>query len=308
LGSSTNEKGIKMKEKIEAAVWGSFIADALALGVHWVYNTRVIDKKFGRVDGYQDPLTSYHKGKKAGEQTHFGDQMLVLLESVAAVNGFDLIDFSGRWRELFESYNGYFDGATKETLQHLSDGRDINSCGSSSDDLAGASRLAPLFWVYPQNQEALVAAVQKQTAFTHNHADVIAAAEFLARTTAAVLAGANPLAAVENVVSDYFKGSAIETLVADGLDSRELDTRQAIADFGQACSTDETLPGVMHLLARYTDDFKEALVENIMAGGDSAARGMPVAMILGAHLGMDAIPESWLVGLAARKRIAQLLA
>jgi ADP-ribosylglycohydrolase len=234
--------------------------------------------------------------------------MLVLLESVAAVNGFDLIDFSGRWRELFESYNGYFDGATKETLQHLSDGRDINSCGSSSDDLAGASRLAPLFWVYPQNQEALVAAVQKQTAFTHNHADVIAAAEFLARTTAAVLAGANPLAAVENVVSDYFKGSAIETLVADGLDSRELDTRQAIADFGQACSTDETLPGVMHLLARYTDDFKEALVENIMAGGDSAARGMPVAMILGAHLGMDAIPESWLVGLAARKRIAQLLA
>jgi ADP-ribosylglycohydrolase len=53
-----------MKEKIEAAVWGSFIADALALGVHWVYNTRVIDKKFGRVDGYQDPLTSYHKGKK----------------------------------------------------------------------------------------------------------------------------------------------------------------------------------------------------------------------------------------------------
>jgi len=41
-----------MKDKIKAAVLGSFIADALALGVHWVYNTRVIDKKFGRIDGY----------------------------------------------------------------------------------------------------------------------------------------------------------------------------------------------------------------------------------------------------------------
>jgi hypothetical protein len=31
----------------KAAVWGAFAADALSLGVHWVYNTGVIDKKFG---------------------------------------------------------------------------------------------------------------------------------------------------------------------------------------------------------------------------------------------------------------------
>ena len=262
-----------MNDRIKAAVLGAFIGDAIALGVHWVYNTGVIDKKFGRIDGYLDPLTSHHKGKRAGEQTHFGDQMLILMESVAAVQGFDLTDFARRWRQMFETYTGYFDSATKDTLQNLSAGKDIFSCGSSSDELAGASRIAPLFPVYPDDPEGLVAAAKGQTAFTHNHVDVIAAVEFLARMTAAVLDGAHPLEAVNTVLDSYFKGSDIETLVEDGLDSREMDTRQVIADFGQACSTESVLPGVIHLVARYTDDFEKALVENIMAGGDSAARG-----------------------------------
>ena len=70
----------------KAAVVGAFVADALSLGVHWVYNTGVIDKKFGRVDRYYDPLTSYHKGKRAGDFTHYGDQMLVLLESLSGAD------------------------------------------------------------------------------------------------------------------------------------------------------------------------------------------------------------------------------
>ena len=38
-----------MKEKPKAMVLASLAADALALGVHWIYSTHVIDKKFGRV-------------------------------------------------------------------------------------------------------------------------------------------------------------------------------------------------------------------------------------------------------------------
>ncbi|MGA2940205.1 MAG: ADP-ribosylglycohydrolase family protein, partial [Syntrophobacteraceae bacterium] len=43
-------------------------------------------------------------------------------------------------------------------------------------------------------------------------------------------------------------------------------------------------------------NLREALVENVMAGGDSAARGLVVGMILGAHLGFEAIPSEWLSG------------
>jgi ADP-ribosylglycohydrolase len=52
---------------------------------------------------------------------------------------------------------------------------------------------------------------------------------------------------------------------------------------------------------------KDVLVENVMAGGDSAARGMIAGMILGAHNGMAAIPEHWLGEMKAYEKIRQLL-
>lgn len=296
-----------MKNRINAMILGSFIADALSLGVHWVYNTNVIDKKFGRVDGYLDPLTSHHKGKKAGEQTHYGDQMMVLMESLEKDSGFDLERFARRWHQFFDTYTGYFDTATKDTLQHLSEGKGVQECGSKSDELAGASRVAPLFQWYDHDSEHLVRAARQQTAVTHNHGDVVDAAEFFVRTAARVLGGTTPLRAMREVVAEHFKESAIAALVEDGLDSCEMDTRQVIADFGQMCSVEAALPGTVHLIARYEKDFETALVENAMAGGDSAARGMPAAMILGAHHGMEAIPGAWLDGLASRERVEQFL-
>jgi len=49
------------------------------------------------------------------------------------------------------------------------------------------------------------------------------------------------------------------------------------------------------------------LVENIMAGGDSASRGLTVGMVLGAHLGLDAIPSKWLSDLKAYQEIIDLM-
>ena len=296
-----------MKNRINAMILGSFIAYALSLGVHWVYNTNVIDKKFGRVDGYLDPQTSHHKGKKAGEQTHYGDQMMVLMASLEKDSGFDLERFARRWHQFFDTYTGYFDTATKHTLQHLSEGKGVQEYGSTSDELAGASRVAPLFQWYDHDNEHLVRAARQQTAVTHNHGDVVDAAEFFVRSAAMVLEGTTPLRAMEEVVAEHFKESAIAALVEDGIDSCEMDTRQVIADFGQMCSVEAALPGTVHLIARYEKEFETALVENAMAGGDSAARGMPAAMILGAHHGMEAIPGAWLDGLASRERVEQFL-
>ena len=53
-----------MKEKPKAMVLASFAADSLALGVHWIYNTHVIDKKFGRVEHFFKPeRPTYHPTK-----------------------------------------------------------------------------------------------------------------------------------------------------------------------------------------------------------------------------------------------------
>ena len=281
-----------MTTKQKAAVVGAFVADALSLGVHWVYNTGVIDKKFGRVEQYHDPLTSYHKGKQAGDFTHYGDQMLVLLESLSGSGGFDAARFAQLWQTFFSNYDGYFDQATKTTLKNMDAGSDLTQSASTSDDLAGASRMAALVAVYADDLDHLIQASRAQTAITHNDDRVIQSADFFARTVFATLNGHSPLAAMEALNKD-FAGSPIAPLIEMGLDSRDRDTRDTIAEFGQMCSVEAGLPGAVHLIARYGDDYKAGMVENVMAGGDSSARGMMAGMILGAAHGMTAIPEAW---------------
>ena len=295
-----------MTTKQKAAVVGAFVADALSLGVHWVYNTGVIDKKFGRVEQYHDPLTSYHKGKQAGDFTHYGDQMLVLLESLSGSGGFDAARFAQLWRTFFSNYDGYFDQATKTTLKNMDAGSDLTQSASTSDDLAGASRMAALIAVYADDLDHLTQASRAQTAVTHNDDRVIQSADFFARTVFATLNGQSPLAAMEGLNKDL-AGSPIASLIEMGLDSRDRDTRETIAEFGQMCSVEAGLPGAVHLIARYGDDYKAGMVENVMAGGDSSARGMMAGMVLAAANGMTAIPEAWRSGMTASQRISTLL-
>ena len=296
-----------MTAKQQAAVWGAFVADALSLGVHWVYNTGVIDKKFGRVEHYYDPLTSFHKGKRAGDFTHYGDQMLVLLESLDKEKGFDAQRFAQSWRDLFSEYTGYFDKATKTTLENMDSGRELTQSASASDDLAGASRMAPLVGVYGDDRNQLVRTARSQTAITHGDDRVIASADFFARTVFAVLGGKEPVPAMEAVLNENFVDSDIAPLIRMGLESKDRDTRETIAEFGQMCSVEVGLPGAVHLIARHGDNFKTAMVENVMAGGDSSARGMLTGMVLAAAHGMTAIPDEWVSGLNAGERIRTIL-
>jgi ADP-ribosylglycohydrolase len=186
-------------------------------------------------------------------------------------------------------------------------GKDLTRSGSDSDDLAGASRLAALVPVCADDREQLVRTARAQTAITHNNEKVILSADFFARIVSSVLEGKSPATAMEDTLKSDFSTSPIASLIIAGLESRERDTREAIAEFGQMCSVEAGLPGTVHLVARYADDFRSALVENVMAGGDSSARGMLAGMVLGAAHGMAAIPDAWISQLTAGERIDALL-
>ncbi len=291
-----------------AMILASFAADALALGGHWVYNAAVIEKKYGILDRYEPPLgRSYHPTKQRGDFTHYGDQMLLLLEDLAVTRGFALDHFAGSWRSFFSSYDGYFDHATKDTLENFKHGATPRESGSHSTDLGGAARICPILYFYRGSQGGWLPAVRAQTAMTHNHEDVVKSAIFFSDVTRRVLAGQSPSAAVLEVVQGCQGQENIISWVNRGRESLDADTRQAIAGFGQQCATAAAFPGVIHLVLKYENDLKTALVENVMAGGDSAARGMMTGMILGAHTGMEGIPGHWLSQLRAWERITGLL-
>ncbi len=296
-----------MEDKARAMVIASFVGDSLALGAHWMYDTTEIGRRFGRVEHLLKPEpASYHPTKDRGEFTHYGDQALVLLESIASCSGFDLEDFARRWKALFEHYNGYIDKATKGTLRNFSDGKPPTGSGSASTDLAGAARIAPLVYRYRNHPEELVIHARAQTAMTHNNPMVIAGADFFARVTFKVLQGKTPTAAMTETAQESFGGTPFADWVANCLQSLEVGSHEAVANFGQSCDTRGAFPAVVHLIGKYESDLEEALIENVMAGGDSAARGMVVGMVLGAHLGLDAIPGTWLDELKPYQRILRL--
>lgn len=298
-----------MTENARTMLLASFAADALALGAHWVYDTRLIDEGPGRIRDFIKPQPpTYHPARESGELTHYGDQTLVLLRSVAECGGFEEHEFSRSWQELFHAYDGYVDGATRQTLANLAAGAPPSAAGSSSEDLAGAARLAPLVYVYRDNPERLVEAARRQTALTHNHPLVIAAAEFFARATHHALHGVPARQALERTADEAPLPAEMLEWVDLGLRSTGADTRATILEFGQACEIVQAFPATVHLIATYESRLEQGLIENVMAGGDSAGRGMAVGLILGAWQGEAAIPGDWISAMRQTEQITDLLA
>jgi ADP-ribosylglycohydrolase len=294
-----------MQENRFAAVWAAFAADALALGAHWVYDPDQIQSTHGRVEQFVSPGPgSFHTRRQAGEFTHYGDQMRILLASLAETGDFDAEDFGRRWRKTMSAYDGYMDKATKTTLANLDAGQTGPDAASASADLGGPARMAPLALRHPDDSDALAAAARAQTALTHGSPDALTAAEFLARTTVAVLGGTEPVPAMRQVAAmDPFQATRLPDWVELGVAAADQDGISAIGHFGRACETVMVFPGAVQLIARHPQNLREALIQSVMAGGDSASRGMMVGLILGAHLGVTAIPPEWIEGLAQREAI-----
>ena len=297
-----------MHAKAAAAVWGALTADALALGAHWIYDTARIDSEIGRVDRLMaPPPNSFHATKNAGEFTHYGDQTLVLLASLAKSGEFRSETYASDWQALFADYRGYFDHATKDTLKNIEAGRAPRDAGSGSTDLSGAARIAPLACLYANDVQTLVDGARAQTSLTHNAPDVVDSAELFARTLGRVLGGQPPLEALKTVQREHFDRPPFDRWMADGLASAATPTRSAIKGFGQMCDVRAGFPGVVHLIAAYPDQYEKALMANVMAGGDSAARGMLAGTILGAGVGLAGIPARWRDALASKDQIQGLL-
>jgi ADP-ribosylglycohydrolase len=297
--SNCNYYFISMKkEKRKAIIFGALAADSLSLGSHWVYNIRAIEKRLGRPAELTDPIVStFHPNRKKGEFTHYGDQVLWLLEHLADKGGYDSAAFFEQWKENMKSYDGYMDHASKDTLES---GR-----ASEMDDLAGAGRTSALASLYLDDPEALADAAEDQAMLTHNNPLVADVSRFFSYL---LFEEEGMEHALETVLKkESWKSKALAKGVEAGIASAGKDTSEVIEAFGQMCSAEKALPATVHLLVSYPDDYPEAMIANTAAGGDSAARGLLAGMVLGSHLGFSAIPDKWVAPLVHRERIEAAL-
>lgn len=282
-------------------ILGAFTADSLALGAHWVYDTAVIDREFGRITELCDPLAkNYHPNRSVGEHTHYGDQMLFFFEYIRNTGRLEPEEYMKAWAGFYDSYNGYKDHAMQETRKNIESA--VPPCGSDSTDLSGVFYV-PILAAFLKDSKSYLSDVETAVRMTHDSGAVIQAARFLAGLLSEVIDGMKPMDSINRSLQNDSLSPALKSVIRRGLDSKNENTRTAIAGFGQSCPADYGLPGVIHLIAAYENDFENALIENVMAGGDSAARGIFVGSVLGAHNGFDKIPVRWLDRLSAYENL-----
>lgn len=259
-----------LKPYLKAAL----VADSLSLGAHWVYNQSKIARTFP--DGIytlSSPLSAYHKGKTAGDFTHYGDQAYWLQLSIEKANSFDLENWKSHWLEKMASYKGYIDSATKDTIATSA------ASPSSSNDLAGATRIAALLDI-DASLEVTVSAARAQTQMTHGDDHVVDSAEFFIRTLFAVREGSNFTSAIDHAANT----GAYQTLApADFIQAAKSaapDDHLAVATtMGLTCHFPEAFPLSLYYAIHHGDSFANCISKNALAGGDSSARAMFLALL-----------------------------
>ena len=290
-----------LKNKISGLLFGSYCADALSLGVHWIYDSQELVKNHGRVTEYKAPGSdSYHPHKQAGDQGHVGDQSLCLLTFLSREKKWDPSMFMEDWLSMWPDYNDYIDGATKATLANVQNQADKTQGGSDSVEIAGPARIAPLIAFLSNSSESeVVKAAVEQTVLTHRSKEAEETAIFLAQAGYRLIHGSNLQDTLNETAPEWALEKAKSVLSENAVD--------AISKLGPACSISSALPSVLYLATKHGDDIEAAFIENAIAGGDNCARGLALGILLGSANGLSAIPQGWIENLKARMDLGNFL-
>lgn len=268
-----------MKKRIKKSILSSFVCDSYSLGAHWVYDEKELANLNIDWESLNTPQSLWHKGKESGDLTHYGDHTLFLLEFLSQNKSFDKQKYYNFWKEKMSNYEGYVDGSSREALEGI---------GASSSDLSICGRIAPLLQ-FSSSKEDFLNNVAEFVSITHNSELALNATAFFAELLYSVKENRDITSLIYTLRPKY---PMLEKWIAEAIAKQDENSFETIRDFGPACAIDGGFSGVIYLLIQ-NKTFKELMIENAKAGGDSSARGMVVAMILGISKDIE-LPKEWL--------------
>ena len=56
---SLSKSNLGLQDRMRAALFGLYVADAVAMPVHWMYDLRNLQRDYGQVKGYMRPLDKF---------------------------------------------------------------------------------------------------------------------------------------------------------------------------------------------------------------------------------------------------------
>jgi len=119
-------------QRKEAAVLGALVGDAASLGFHWLYDPERLRELGGEHPEFHTPNPKDYEGasgyfaadgKKAGDQSHYGAQLLAALTSLYQCEGrWNPYHYQSTFCQMFDRggrFHGYIDSATSGTLDRV---------------------------------------------------------------------------------------------------------------------------------------------------------------------------------------------
>ncbi|MBD8871628.1 ADP-ribosylglycohydrolase family protein [Rhodanobacter sp. DHB23] len=176
---------VSRRSRIQGAVMGAFIGDALALGPHWYYDLDALRRDYGEwVGDYTAPKPGrYHAGLPAGASSQAGFILALTLRSLVERKGYDEADFCARMdRELFPLLDGtpmagpggYTSQSVREAWRKRHAGLPWGQVAGLADTTEAAERVLAIALRYAGEPALLAQHVSSNVALTQRDPTVAA--------------------------------------------------------------------------------------------------------------------------------------
>ena len=320
------------ESRCRGAIYGLFIGDALAMPVHWYYDTLALQRDYGHVTDFVAPRNPhpdsilwrsayhplnekgnilhdqaqywgkrgihYHQFLEAGENTLNLKLCAALMESLNANRGYSSDDYLKRYIAFMTTPGSHRDTYVEEYHRHFftnyAAGKPPHQCGVMEKHIGGLVGLVPIVVFYRHFASLAREAALEHLSLTHLGQKMTTAAELLVHLLLEVLSG-KPLR---------------EVLLQQIRDQRnplyghpyrewltESDQKVVGMHLSTACYVEESVPSVLYLALKYHDEPEQGLISNTNLGGDNVHCGAVLGSLLGAANGLEAFPTRWVKGL-----------
>lgn len=332
LGINDRQAGRAMRD----AMWGALVADAVAMPVHWYYNTEALDRDYPDLESYQAPRnphpdsilwrsTYVPRNKDADilhDQARFWGQRGIhyhqflpaggnTLNFLLGIECYRLVVESGKYEKQawLDRYiacmrtpgwhrDTYVEEYHRAFFDNRARGRRADKCGIHDIHIGGLTAVPFLL-------AALNALGNQQVD------DNIP----LVQTHLALTHLGQPVAHAADAFSRILHG------IADGAPLRDAIVQHANGFIGEArlnawsacadrlvvgrclttaCYLPDSFKAALYLAWKYHDDFSAGVIANARCGGDNAHRGAVTGALLAAANG---VPERWLHSLKASAQL-----
>ncbi|MGK0184914.1 MAG: ADP-ribosyl-[dinitrogen reductase] hydrolase [Verrucomicrobiales bacterium] len=325
-------QSLTLEDRVQGALLGLAIGDALAMPVHWYYNKQSLRNDYGEVRDFVAPKSfhpdsifwrsqwsapspeldilgeqrrfwgergvHYHQGLQAGENTLTAKLAREAWQSLNDCGGYDSQDYLRRYIDLLTHPDRHRDTYIEEChrgfFTNLGRGKKPEKCAVTEKHISGLAMMLPVALFYAQDEEEGRARALEHLALTHAGKKMQIAAE-----------------AILSLLYPVFRGVPLEEAIRSECASQrnphfgfsffkwlEREDDEVVGrHLSTACYVEDAVPAVIYLALKYSHRPERAVIANTNLGGDNVHRGGILGALLGAQNGNKGWPQHWLSGI-----------